>query len=79
LPGLPSSRLYGDNEDLENVRQSLPSSWFAIIAILVIEFAMAAAIAYAVAQGYLSYMCADREFAEENHATCAEGFPHPLY
>jgi hypothetical protein len=63
---------------LETVRQS-PSSWFTIIAVVAIQLVVAAALAYVVAQGYLSYMCSESEFASENQATCAVGFPYPLY
>jgi hypothetical protein len=59
--------------------QNSPSSWFTIIAVLAIELAVAAAIAYAVAQGYLASECSDSAFFAENTEICAGGFPYPLY
>ena len=56
-----------------------PSSWFTIIAVIVIQFAVAAAIAYVVAQGYLTVECSDSKFSAENPSTCEAGFPYPLY
>jgi hypothetical protein len=59
--------------------EETPSSWFTIIAVLAVEFVVAAILAYAVAQGYLASECSDSEFFAENHETCADGFPYPLY
>lgn len=55
------------------------SSWFTILAVVAVEFALAAVLAYAVAQGYLAYECSDDEFVAENAQTCDGGFPYPLY
>lgn len=56
-----------------------PASWFTIIGVLALEFLVAAAIAYAVAQGYLASECSDDEFLTENTEICTGGFPYPLY
>ncbi|MGH2788331.1 MAG: hypothetical protein ACRDJV_10535 [Actinomycetota bacterium] len=55
------------------------ASWFTIIAVVTAELALAAALAYAVAQGYLAYECSHSDYATENSVTCAGGFPYPLY
>jgi hypothetical protein len=59
--------------------QNSPSSWFTIIAVLAVEFVVAAALAYVVAQGYLASECSDSAFFAENAEICAGGFPYPLY
>jgi hypothetical protein len=59
--------------------QNSPSSWFTIVAVLALELVVAAAIAYAVAQGYLASECSDSAFFAENTESCAGGFPYPLY
>jgi hypothetical protein len=61
------------------MRRPSPSSWFTIIAVIAIQFAVAAALAYVVAQGYLSFKCSESKFAAENQSTCEPGFPYPLY
>jgi hypothetical protein len=56
-----------------------PSSWFTIVAVVLAELAVALAIAYAVAQGYLSYECGDVEYRASHSEECAGGFPYPLF
>jgi hypothetical protein len=62
-----------------NIARNYASSWFTVIAVVAVEFAVAAVLAYAVAQGYLAYECSDDEFVAENAQTCDGGFPYPLY
>jgi hypothetical protein len=56
----------------------LPSSWFTIVAVLVLELVVAAIIALAVAQLFIGYECGDAAYRQAHVEQCDAGFPYPL-
>ena len=58
---------------------SVPSSWFTIVSVVLAELAVAATLAFTVAQVHVGYECGDATYREEHGARCAGGFPYPLF